>query len=46
VILVEVRKTAELLEGIISKQQDITEILGSDLSLLEGFSFKDILGEE
>jgi len=46
VILVEVRKTAELLEGVISKQQDITEILGSDLSLLEGFSFKDILGEE
>jgi len=28
VILVEVRKTAEILEGIISKQQDITEILG------------------
>lgn len=46
VILVEVRKSAEVLSTILSKQQDITEILGSDLSLLEGFSFKDILGEE
>ncbi len=46
VVLMEVRRTANQLARILSQKQDLSEILGSDLSILEGFSFKDIIGEE
>jgi len=46
VVLMEVRRTANSLAKILSQKQDLSEILGSDLSILEGFSFKDIIGEE
>ncbi|NPB04628.1 MAG: hypothetical protein GXO39_09525 [Thermotogae bacterium] len=46
VVLMEVRRSAKALSKILSQKQDLADILGSDLSLLEGFSFKDIIGEE
>ncbi|NPA80055.1 MAG: hypothetical protein GXO29_03265 [Thermotogae bacterium] len=46
VILMEVRRTANALNKVLSQKQDLSDILGSDLSILEEFSFKDIIGEE
>ncbi|MGB9589631.1 MAG: roadblock/LC7 domain-containing protein [candidate division WOR-3 bacterium] len=45
-ILVEVRKAATEISKVISTHVDVSEIFGTDLSLLEGFSFTDLIGEE
>ncbi len=46
VVLMEIRRTANMLSSLLSQKQDVSDILGSDLSILEDFSFKDILEEE
>ncbi len=45
-ILVEVRKAAKEVAKHLEEQVDVSEIFGTDLSLLEGFSFSDLIGEE
>ncbi len=45
-ILVEVRKAAKEVAKHMEEQVDVSEIFGTDLSLLEGFSFSDLIGEE
>ena len=45
-VLVEVRKAAADIAKLLSAQMDVSDLLGSDLSLLEGFSFTDLIGDE
>lgn len=45
-ILVEVRRAASEIAKHLVPQVDVSDLLGSDLSLLEGFSFTDLIGEE